>query len=60
MKFSNPRTFALLAGIILFAIGFFGFAFRSAFELSDKYLLLSLVMGFWGLVAYANTVPKKG
>ena len=59
MKFGNPRTYCLTVGIILFLIGFLGFAFRSFFDLPDKYLLLSLVLGFWGLLVFANSAAKK-
>jgi len=54
-KLSTPRNYALIVGIILFALGFFGFIFRGYFRAPDHYLFLSLVLGFWGiLVAIAN------
>ncbi len=54
-KLSTPRNYALTVGIILFALGFFGFVFRSYFKVGDHYLFFSLVLGFWGiLVAVRN------
>ena len=38
-------------GVILFAIGLLGFAFRSDDSLPDKYLVGALVLGFWGIVS---------
>lgn len=49
-KLINPRTYSLVCGIILFVFGVVGFAFRSFFDLADKYLLISLVLGFWGII----------
>jgi len=49
IKFQNPKNYSLITGVILFALGFFGFAFRN-FDLADRYLVLSLVLGFWGIV----------
>ena len=37
-------------GVILFAIGLIGFAFRSDGSLPDLYLGGALVLGFWGIV----------
>ena len=59
MKLTTPRSYTLITGLILFLIGFLGFAFRNMFNLSDKYLLLSLVLGFWGLVVFANSRGKN-
>jgi len=49
-KFNNPRSYSLVTGVILFALGFFGFAFPESFGIPYGYLLLSLVLGFWGIV----------
>lgn len=49
-KFNTARNYALITGGILFLLGMFGFAFRENFNLADKYLLLALVLGFWGVV----------
>lgn len=50
MKLGSPKNYALITGILLFALGFFGFAFRGSFNLPDIYLLASLVLGFWGIL----------
>ncbi len=50
MKFNTTRFYALFTGGILFAFGFFGFAFKGIFNVSDAYLFFSLVLGFWGVV----------
>jgi hypothetical protein len=50
IKFNNPRSYALTTGIILFALGFFGFAFAGTFNVPDSYLVVSLILGFWGIV----------
>jgi hypothetical protein len=60
MKLTTPRSYTLMTGLILFLIGFLGFAFRQLFDLSDKYLLLSLILGFWGLVVAGNSRGNKG
>ena len=57
MKLSSPRTYSLLAGLLLFALGFFGFAFRNNFDAPDSYLLGALVLGFWGIVVGAGNRP---
>jgi len=51
IKLYNPKNYSLIAGLILFVFGILGFAFRSSFNLADKYLFVSLVLGFWGLYA---------
>ena len=52
LKFlSQPRNYSITAGIILFAIGIIGFAFRSQGSLPDVYLGGALVLGFWGIVS---------
>jgi len=51
MKLSSPRHFSFITGLILFLLGLFGFAFRSAFSgIGNMYLFLALVLGFWGLI----------
>jgi len=51
LKPSNPRHYAFLTGLVLFLLGLFGFAFRSAFSgIGNGYLLLALALGFWGLI----------
>jgi hypothetical protein len=49
-KFNSPRTYSLVTGIILFAFGFFGFAFPNYFNISGIYLFAGLILGFWGIV----------
>lgn len=47
----QTKNYARIVGVILFAIGLFGFAFRSDDSLPDKYLVGALVLGFWGIVS---------
>ena len=49
-KLNTPKHYALIVGIILFAFGFLGFAFRTTGDLPIAYLLISLILGFWGIV----------
>lgn len=57
LKLSSPRTFSFLVGLILFLLGLFGFAFRAMFTgIGDRYLLLALVFGFWGLIVSVQKV----
>jgi len=51
-KFTNPKVFSIVIGVLLFLFGIIGFAFRNSFNLADKYLFLSLLFGFWGIVCY--------
>ncbi len=53
-KLNTPRNYALISGVILFLLGFCGFAFRNALNVPDWYLFLSLVMGVWGIVVGAR------
>jgi hypothetical protein len=53
IKFNTPRDYSFIVGLLLFLMGFLGFAFRDSFAVPDKYLLLSLILGFWGLVVAA-------
>lgn len=57
IKLRTPRAYALITGIILFCLGFFGFAFRSDFNVPDYYLFFSLILGFWGIVVGAVKHP---
>ncbi|MCL5667385.1 MAG: hypothetical protein M1383_06470 [Patescibacteria group bacterium] len=50
IKFSKPKNYALITGILLFCLGFFGFAFRTSFNLPGYYLFGSLILGFWGII----------
>ena len=51
LRLSSHKTYIAATGILLFSLGLFGLAFRSAFTgIGDRYLLLSLVLGFWGLM----------
>ncbi len=55
LKINSPKTYTLVTGLILFAIGLFGFAFHGNLNIPDSYLVASLVLGFWGLVVAANS-----
>ncbi len=50
MKLNSTKNYALVVGIILFALGILGFAFHSNADLPDYYLIGALVLGFWGIV----------
>lgn len=50
----SNRNYARIVGIILFAIGLLGFAFRSSTSLPTLYLLAALVLGFWGILVSFN------
>ncbi len=50
MFLNSHRSYALVTGSVLFLFGVVGFAFRQSFDLADKYLVLSLILGFWGVV----------
>jgi hypothetical protein len=49
-KFGTQKFYSLTVGIILFCFGFFGFAFRGNSNIPDYYLLIGLILGFWGIV----------
>jgi hypothetical protein len=49
IKLSNPKNYALVSGIILLVFGVVGFTFKGNFNIADKYLFLSLILGAWGL-----------
>lgn len=53
-KFANPKIYSLVCGLLLFSFGILGFAFRNNFDLADKYLVLSLILGFWGIISSFN------
>jgi hypothetical protein len=46
----SHRNYARIVGVILFAVGLLGFAFRSSSSLPTIYLLACLVLGFWGIL----------
>lgn len=46
----SNRNYARIVGVILFAVGLLGFAFRSSASLPAMYLLACLVLGFWGIL----------
>jgi len=50
-RFLSTKLYSLITGGLLFAFGFFGFAFRDFFNVPDSYLLAGLILGFWGIVA---------
>jgi hypothetical protein len=54
MILGSQRTYSLSVGIILFVLGFFGFAFKPSLALPDQFLFMSLVLGFWGVVVGAR------
>jgi uncharacterized membrane protein YiaA len=54
VKLSTPRSYALITGVILFLIGFCGFAFPNIISLPGGYLFAALVLGFWGIVVGVN------
>ena len=47
----QTKNYARIVGVILFAIGLIGFAFRSDNSLPDLYLGGALLLGFWGIVS---------
>lgn len=50
-KLKSARLYALVSGIILFCLGFFSLAFRTTDSIPDFYLMLSLILGLWGIIA---------
>jgi hypothetical protein len=52
----QTKNYTRIVGVILFAIGLIGFAFRSDNSLPDLYLGGALVLGFWGIISglYSN------
>lgn len=53
-KLLSKSTFTLVTGILLFSIGFLGYAFGAVARVPEWYLLLNLVLGFWGIVVSVN------
>jgi len=47
----KTKNYARLSGVIFFAIGLLGFAFRSSSSLPDSYLVMFLCLGFWGVLS---------
>jgi hypothetical protein len=54
----SHRNYARIVGIILFAVGLLGFAFRSSASLPTLYLLACLALGFWGILVSFNKDNK--
>ena len=54
VKLSNSKNYALITGLILTLFAIIGFAFRSSFNIADKYLFISLILGAWGLYCAFN------
>jgi ABC-type Na+ efflux pump permease subunit len=52
--FNSQRIYCLIAGLILFSLGIFGFAFKTSFDIADRYLFAALILGFWGIVVSFN------
>jgi len=50
----SQRNYTLIVGVILFAVGLLGFAFRSSSSLPTLYLLACLALGFWGILVSFN------
>jgi hypothetical protein len=50
MKLRTAKTYTQIVGTLLFLLGILGFAFPSAVQLPDVYLLLFLALGFWGVL----------
>jgi len=53
-KLNNPRSYTLVTGVILFLVGFCGFAFPNTVSLPGGYLFAALVLGFWGIIVGIN------
>ena len=49
-KLSLTKNYARITGAVLFAIGLLGFIFKSNNSLPDYYLLLFVLIGFWGIL----------
>jgi len=58
MRLNQPKNYALITGILLFLVGFLGFAFPTSINLPGGYLLAGLVLGFWGIIIGAGA-PKN-
>ena len=53
-KINSQRSYTSVTGVILFLVGFCGFAFPNIISLPGGYLFVSLVLGIWGIVVGAN------
>jgi hypothetical protein len=51
---NNQKTYCLATGFLLLLFGIVGFAFRGDLNVADKYLVLSLILGAWGLYCAFN------
>lgn len=50
----SSANYSRIVGVILFAVGLLGFAFRSSGSLPTFYLLGAMVLGFWGVLVSFN------
>ncbi len=48
--FGQSKNYALLTGIIFFAIGILGFVFKSSNSISSVTLLVFTLLGVWGML----------
>lgn len=46
----HSKNYALLVGAGLFLLGFLGFIFKSSSAIPNAYLLLAIIIGFWGIL----------
>ncbi len=51
---NRQQAYCLVAGSLLLIFGILGFAFRSGFNIADKYLFFSLILGGWGIYSAFN------
>jgi len=49
MKISTSKNYSLITGGLLFVFAIVAFAFRPDFNIADKYLFISLILGSWGV-----------
>ena len=49
-KLNSQRSYTSVTGVILFLVGFCGFAFPNFISLPTGYLFAGLVLGFWGVI----------
>lgn len=52
---SKSKNYAMVTGVIFFAVGLLGFIFKSTSSLPDLYLLLFIIVGFWGILVGLRT-----
>lgn len=50
-RLNNTKTYALVTGFVLFLYGVVKFAFRGSAHVPDYVLLISIIFGFWGILA---------